>query len=69
MICDTFDVNNEWLRTGKGPVYIDPAGNSHTKLIALYEVLKPKYRNFILNSIHWFIKTQNEDGDDDFAAN
>jgi transcriptional regulator with XRE-family HTH domain len=61
LICDSFNVNDEWLRTGTGPVFIENKDTRYTKLIALYEVLKPKYQKFILNAINDFLKIQEEE--------
>ena len=61
LICDSFKVNGEWLRTGKGQIYIEDKDNRYNKIIALYDTLKPKYQGFILNSINAFIKIQEEE--------
>ena len=58
LVCDSFKVNNEWLRTGEGPVYSDDKDNKYTKFIALYDALKPKYQEFILSSINYFLKVE-----------
>jgi len=58
LICDSFNVNNEWLRTGEGPAYLDDKDSRYTKLLALYNTLRPKYQDYILTSINSFIKMQ-----------
>ena len=58
LICDSFKVSGEWLRSGTGPVYSENKEKKHTKLVALYETLKPKYQEFIIDSINWFLKMQ-----------
>ena len=61
LICDSFKINNEWLRTGKGEIFIDDKDIRYTKLVALYDTLKPKYQEFILDAINSFIKMQEEE--------
>jgi len=61
LICDSFNVNNEWLRTGDGPIYMDDKDARYTKLLALYNTLKPQYQEYILASINSFIKMQEND--------
>ena len=58
LICDSFKVNNEWLRTGKGEIYTEDKDNRQTKLLALFDALKLKYQEFILDSINSFIRMQ-----------
>jgi transcriptional regulator with XRE-family HTH domain len=65
LICDSFNVSDTWLRTGKGPVFVDDKDTKYTKLIALYDILRPKYQEFILNAINTFLKMQEEDVDEE----
>ena len=58
LICDSFKVNIEWLRTGQGQVYSDNKDKKYTKLIALFDALKPKYQDFIFESINNFLKME-----------
>ena len=58
LICDSFNVSNEWLRTGEGPVYSGDRDSRYTKLVALYDTLKPKYQEFILASINGFLRME-----------
>jgi len=61
LICDSFNVNNEWLLTGEGPVYLDDKDSKYTKLLALYDTLNPKYQEHILASINNCVKMQASD--------
>ncbi|GHV84947.1 hypothetical protein AGMMS50230_05550 [Spirochaetia bacterium] len=60
LICDSFNVNDTWLRTGHEPVFLDDKGTRYTKLVALYDSLEPKYQEYILDSINSFLKMQKE---------
>lgn len=61
LISDSFNVTPEWLRTGNGPVYVADKSDGNIKLIALFTTLKPKYQNFIMDSMNFFIKIQDKE--------
>jgi transcriptional regulator with XRE-family HTH domain len=61
LICDSFKINGEWLKTGKGEIYSEDKDNRNTKLIALYDTLKPKFQEYIITSINYFINMQKEE--------
>jgi transcriptional regulator with XRE-family HTH domain len=61
LICDSFKVNDIWLRTGKGEMFTGDKDTRYTKLIALYDILKPKYQDYILNAINNFLKIQEDE--------
>jgi transcriptional regulator with XRE-family HTH domain len=61
LICDSFNVNDTWLRTGNGEIFAENKETVYTKLIALYNSLKPKYQEYILNTITTFIKMQEDE--------
>ena len=61
LICDSFKINNEWLRTGKGEIFVGDKDSRNNKIIALYDTLKPKYQEFILDTMNNFIKIQEEE--------
>jgi transcriptional regulator with XRE-family HTH domain len=62
LICDSFDVNPRWLKTGEGPAYNSEKGSRVTKLLALFGNLKPRYQEFVLNQVDQFLKMQDEEG-------
>jgi transcriptional regulator with XRE-family HTH domain len=62
LICDSFKANDIWLRTGKGEMFIGGDRDTrYTRLIALYDTLKPKYQDYILNAIGNFLKIQEDE--------
>jgi transcriptional regulator with XRE-family HTH domain len=61
LICDSFSVNNRWLRTGEGPIFEANKDTKYTKLTSLYSVLKPHYQEFILDAINNLLKIQDEE--------
>jgi transcriptional regulator with XRE-family HTH domain len=58
LICDSFKINSEWLKTGKGEIYIEDKDLRNTKLLALFDTLKPQFQEYIVTSINYFIKMQ-----------
>ena len=60
LISDSFKVSGEWLRTGKGEIFTNNKDSYYTKLVALYETLRPKYQDFILDAINSLIRIQEE---------
>lgn len=58
LICDSFNASDIWLRTGEGPMFLEDRDTRYTKLVALYDTLKPKYQEYILGSINSFLKMQ-----------
>jgi transcriptional regulator with XRE-family HTH domain len=63
LICDSFHVNGEWLRTGEGSIFSEENGSENEKLIALYNSIRPKYQSFILETMNFFLKVQDEELD------
>jgi transcriptional regulator with XRE-family HTH domain len=61
LICDSFNANDKWLKTGEGPMFTEDKDTKYTKLVALYDILEPKYQGYILNSINYFLKMQDEE--------
>jgi transcriptional regulator with XRE-family HTH domain len=62
LICDSFDVNPQWLKTGEGERYNSEKGARVTKLLALFGNLKPRYQEFVLSQVDQFLKMQEEEG-------
>ncbi|MDR2552298.1 MAG: helix-turn-helix domain-containing protein [Treponema sp.] len=61
LICDSFKVNDRWLRLGEEPVFTNKE-NRYVKLTALYDVLKPEYQEYILKAINNLLEIQDGEG-------
>jgi transcriptional regulator with XRE-family HTH domain len=61
LICITFNVNEAWLRSGEGPVFVNSAPGSpdETELLALFRKLSPATKKAILNHIKALLEAQN----------
>ena len=59
LICVSFDVNPQWLKTGEGNIHNNSEkGTRVIKLVALFDNLKPRYQEFVLNQVDQFLKMQ-----------
>ncbi|GHV30816.1 hypothetical protein AGMMS4952_18380 [Spirochaetia bacterium] len=61
LISDSFDANPQWLKTGEGERYNSEKGVRVTKLLALFDKLKPRYQEFVLSQVDQFLKMQEEE--------
>jgi transcriptional regulator with XRE-family HTH domain len=59
-ICDSFNVNPQWLRTGEGDMFIQKDDTKLKKLLALFTNLQPQYQDFIFNAMSFFLKMQEQ---------
>ncbi|MDR2102146.1 MAG: helix-turn-helix transcriptional regulator [Treponema sp.] len=61
LICSSFNVNSEWLKTGKGPMFNENAEEEFTKLVCLFKELGPKFQEYILKQIDLLLQIQDKD--------
>jgi transcriptional regulator with XRE-family HTH domain len=57
LICATFDVNEKWLRTGKGEMF-GSVSLYEKELLAVFNKLSPETQDFILEMAQRIIKRQ-----------
>jgi transcriptional regulator with XRE-family HTH domain len=60
LICDSFNANPQWLRTGEGEMFVRNDDAKLKKLLALFSNLQPQYQNFIFSAMDLFLKMQEE---------
>jgi transcriptional regulator with XRE-family HTH domain len=58
LMCSSFNVNEQWLKTGEGEMFIQSADEMFSKLVSLFKELKPEYRNFIIKQINLLLDIQ-----------
>jgi DNA-binding XRE family transcriptional regulator len=58
LICDSFQINHQWLKTGEGEIFSHDKESKFSKLMALFDNLHPKYQDYIIDAIDKFIKIQ-----------
>ncbi|MDR0599798.1 MAG: helix-turn-helix domain-containing protein [Treponema sp.] len=61
LICDSFKVSDRWLRRGEEPVFTEDTDTRYAKVAALYDALKPEYRDFIMEAINHLLIIQKTD--------
>lgn len=49
LICQTYNVNEKWLRTGEGEMFIEKPDRQLDELLEIYDKLTPALKSFLLN--------------------
>jgi DNA-binding XRE family transcriptional regulator len=60
LICSSFTVNEQWLRTGKGDMFVPASDEMFIKLAGLFRELDPKYRRYILKEMELLLEMQDD---------
>ena len=63
LICLTFGVNEAWLKTGEGEVFLSSPVDKRDRIIKLFNDLNPKYQDYALTVVDHLLKLQNEKPD------
>jgi hypothetical protein len=62
LIADTFGVNPEYLKTGEGEMFANPAADEKTtKLVSLFKEFPPKYQEVIFSIIDVLQKMRDQE--------
>ncbi|MDR0553444.1 MAG: helix-turn-helix transcriptional regulator [Treponema sp.] len=56
LIADTYGVNAEWLKTGKGEMFFDPQNSRLLDIMTIFNRLNPDFQNFIINQLKYLLK-------------
>ena len=48
LICDTYNVNELWLREGQGEVFSEPPNRELEELLNIYDDLQPTLKKYLL---------------------
>ena len=68
LICSSFRVNEQWLRTGEGEMFAEENNEQYIKLVGLFRELKPRYQDYIFKEIDLLLKIQ-EDSNGAYPGN
>jgi transcriptional regulator with XRE-family HTH domain len=60
LICSSFSVNEQWLKTGEGGMFNKNPDEVFTKLVSLYKELTPQYQVYILKEIDLLLNMQDQ---------
>jgi transcriptional regulator with XRE-family HTH domain len=63
LVCSSFNVNAEWLKTGEGSMFNENSEKEFTKLVSLFRELGPQYRGYILKQIDLLLEIQDKNPD------
>jgi transcriptional regulator with XRE-family HTH domain len=60
LICLTFGVNEQWLKTGKGEMFVTSPVERKERILSLFDKLSPKFQEYALTVIDQLLKLQND---------
>jgi transcriptional regulator with XRE-family HTH domain len=63
LVCSSFNVNAEWLKTGEGTMFNENPETEFTKLVSLFRELGPQFREYILKQIDLLLEIQDKNPD------
>ena len=66
LLSDTYGVSGEWLRYGKGPMFLETHNSQITEITQMFKQLNPDFQNFIIGQLKNLLQMnqnyQSEDG-------
>jgi transcriptional regulator with XRE-family HTH domain len=62
LVCSSFRVNEDWLKTGKGEMFAPETDEAFTKLASIFKELKPVYKEYIFKQIDLLLEIQDGEG-------
>jgi transcriptional regulator with XRE-family HTH domain len=60
LICSSFNVNEQWLRSGKGEMFSRNGDEQNVRLLGLFKELEPWYQSYIFKEIGLLLKMQED---------
>ncbi|MCL1884954.1 MAG: helix-turn-helix domain-containing protein [Defluviitaleaceae bacterium] len=60
LICATFQVNEDWLRTGIGEMFIEAPNRELEELLQIFDKLTPALQKYVLSQARGLLELQNE---------
>jgi len=64
LVSNTFNVDLEWLETGKGTMFSSETDQEVNEIINLYKQLNPFFRKFIIKQLRELSKFKNENSEE-----
>jgi transcriptional regulator with XRE-family HTH domain len=59
LICLTFGVNEQWLKTGNGEMFSTSPIERKERILSLFDELNPRFQEYALSVIDQLVKLQN----------
>ena len=60
LICLTFGISGQWLKTGEGEMFHTSPIERKERILSLFDALNPRFQEYALNVIDQLIKLQND---------
>jgi transcriptional regulator with XRE-family HTH domain len=66
LLSDTYGVNPEWLKHGKGAMFLEGRDNQIDEIVRIYNQLNPDFQNFIVGQLKNLLKMNHnyQEGED-----
>lgn len=61
LICFTFHVSEQWLRTGDGSMFCEKSDEAAKLAFAAFNELKPVYQDYVMKQIDLLLEIQNKE--------
>lgn len=58
LICSTFSVSGQWLKTGEGDMFIDHMTGKTDRALRVFSELRPEFQDFVLTQIDQLLELQ-----------
>ena len=65
LLADTYDVNPEWLRHGKGAMFFDTHNSQIEEIVHSFNQLNPDFQNFIVAQIKQLLEMNRNYGNEE----
>jgi transcriptional regulator with XRE-family HTH domain len=60
LVSMTFGVSEQWLKTGEGPMFDNPDGETRRRIEVLFDKLRPDFQNYVLRHIDILLELQDK---------
>ena len=61
LICITFDVREDWLKTGTGSIFNEEPNQLADRAYSTFKALKPEYQDYVLKQIDQLLEIQSKE--------
>lgn len=68
LICLTYGVNEQWLRTGRGSMFLPEYDEKLEQAVADFKKLKPEFQDYVFQQIHALLEVQKPHKETDASA-
>ena len=69
LLSDTYAVNPEWLKYGKGSMFLQPQNNQIAEITRIFNRLNPDFQNFIMTQLKTLLEMNHNYHEEDDSGN